>query len=151
MGNCIYNKEINVNNNINSNKKLIFPNVLKNKINPNNIFIKFNIIDKKNNIILGIIKNSLNNSLNEQGIFIGELNKIYKLTFAIWHKCMDVVVMFFENNIHLQFFKQNNNFMYMLDFNNSKYEKIIEPEIIKSLSKFNISDSKDIDLLFNII
>jgi len=90
--------------------------------------------------------------LSNQGIYIGNQEKINKLTFAIWHKSMDIVLMGFENNIKLKVYKKNDKLLYSLSINKEeKFFSEINTNIIKGLKKINTLESEHIDLLFSLI
>ena len=154
MGNFIQYKDINVNNNINTSKNKSFSHIINKRFyTPNKMFISYNIIDKENNIILGIWNNpDKSNTLSNQGICIGNQEKINKLIFAIWHRSMDIVIMMFENNIKLKIYKETNKFKYSLSINNyEQFTSDIHFKVLKELKKINTEDSEHIDLIFSLI
>lgn len=116
-------------------------------------FDDFNIIDNKNNIVLGIWNNpNKSNTLGNQGIWIGNQEKIFQLTFAVYHKCLNYIMFIFEDNIRLKIFKHenSNDIRYELKCKSTITNNPIEVNIIKKIKKID-SDSEDIDLIFKLI
>ena len=122
-----------------------------NKINK--YFTKLNIIDKENNIVLGIWNNpNKTNTMGNQGICVGYHDKIYQLLFAIYHQCLECVVLNFENGIKLRVFndKKLNNIKYELTYNKIEYINILDNDIIKKYRKID-DNSEDIDLIYKFL
>lgn len=116
-----------------------------------NKFIKYNIIDKQNNIIVGIYRNSSekSNIIINQGIYIGKYNKIYQIKFAILHNIKNKYIeLFFENNIKLVLIKYNKSKIKMFLYTSeNKIDKFIN---INKYKKIN-NNSEYIDLISNLI
>ena len=138
-------------------------------IHHNNIkkkFISCNVLDNK--IIIGVWNNSnkLDNlGLSEphknfcltknfirgrQGIWIGDTNIIYKLTFGLTNS-IDIVILNFENNIKLKIYNDVNNIFYLiLTYNNIEYFKKLNYDILDNIKKIN-NDSPDLDLIYLLV
>jgi hypothetical protein len=140
-----------------------------NKFNYKEKFLNYNIIDKKNNIVLGIYEKPINNDLNSlpnivisspnivisQGIMVGDIKNnnsenIHKLIFGIKILESNKVELYFENNIKLIIFKKNNIIRYQLTVEKNVITEIIPYDYIKNLKKIN-NNSEHIDLIFDII
>jgi len=161
MGNCIYCLSKNSKNiqeiNINKFDLLKEQNSLKEQISSKKIdsskikkiFISYNILDYEKNIIIGIWDNSnKSNTLGNQGIWIGGHDKIFGLIFGII--CIDIVILYFENNIELKIYKNNSSDLFFeLTENKNNYIKQINNNIKKKLKKIN-NNSQDIDLIFSL-
>ena len=112
-------------------------------------FKSYNILDK--NIVIGIWDNpNKKNIMENQGIWIGEHDKIYQLVFAM--SSYDFVVLYFQDNITLKISKGIN--YYLLELKSKKininYNAGLSDNIINKLNKIN-NNSSDLDLIFNII
>lgn len=117
-------------------------------------FLNYNIIDKKHNIIIGTYfnTNETNTTIN-QGICIGNNNnnQINKIKLGIIHRNINLVELYFENNIKLIMIKEYENKIKMtLSFNNSTIEKYIDYDVIKQYKTIN-NNSEYIDLIFDLI
>lgn len=118
-----------------------------------NNFLKYNIIDRKHNIIVGTYFNT--NKLNKstvivnQGISIGN-NEINKIKFGIIHRNINHVELYFENNIKLIIIKEyDDKIKMLLSFNNYKIKKYIDCDIIKKYKTIN-DNSEYIDLIYDL-
>jgi hypothetical protein len=115
-------------------------------------FKSYNILDTNKNIIIGIWDNpDKSNILGNQGIWIGNNDKIYELIFGI--NCNNTVILYFKNSIVLKI--SNANGLVTLELKNNKdnlmeYSTNITRDIIKKLNKIN-NNSPDLDLIFNVI
>lgn len=144
MGNCIETDK-HYNNELYLTKYLKRTNSLK---NIKQKFIKYNQIDT--NIIIGIFNNpDKSNTLGNQGIWIGQDDKIYSLNLGIYHKCYDFVLLTFENGIKLKISKKD-KITWTLETNNNSITREFDVNTIKNLKKIN-SDSLDLDLIFYIL
>lgn len=115
------------------------------------IFKSYNVLDVDKNIIIGVWNNpNKSNKLGNQGIWIGDPDKIYELIFGIFSH--DAVILHFEKNITLIITKtKSENFLLELKEKDIiNYSKIIDKSIIQKLKKIN-DNSLDLDLIFNII
>jgi hypothetical protein len=145
MGNCIYCQIKNTN--------IIIDNLLEDELSVKNCsikkeFISYNVLNKNKNIIIGTWNNpNKSNTLGNQGIRIGNNDKIYELTFGISDIGSKIVVLNFENNIKLKIYKDINNFNLVLTENKNEYRSILDTNIIKNYKKFD-SNSPDIDLIY---
>lgn len=130
---------------------------IKKHNNVSNKFLKYNILDKKHNIIIGIYsdidENKKSNTLINQGICIGyNNNKIHKIKFGIIHLLNNKIIeLYFENDIKLIFIKENNNKIKMLiSFSDLKIEKYMDLNITKKHKLIN-NNSEYIDLIYDLI
>ena len=119
--------------------------------NVKKVFKSFNVLDTNKNIIIGIWDNpNKSNTLGNQGIWIGDHDRIYELILGI--ACCELVILYFKNNIVLKII--NNNDSFILELKNKdniiNYSTNISEDIIKKLNKIN-NNSLDLDLIFNII
>lgn len=147
MGNYlqIFNLFSNNNNNNYNSQNL---NIVKVK----KIFKSYNILDTNKNIIIGIWDNpNKSNPLGNQGIWIGDQDKILELIFGI--TCPGLVVLNFESNITLKIIKKNSE-DFLLELKNKDnlnyYSNLINKKLLNKLKKIN-NNSIDLDLIFNII
>lgn len=118
-----------------------------------NNFLKYNVIDRKHNIIIGTYFNT--NKLNKsniivnQGISIGN-NEINQIKFGIIHRNINHVELYFENNIKLIIIKEyDNKIQMLLSFNGSNIKKYIDCDIIKKYKTIN-DNSEYIDLIYDL-
>lgn len=147
MGNFIYDyfQFYNCKENKKENNIITIKNVKK-------IFKSYNILDTNKNIIIGIWDNpDKSNVLGNQGIWIGNHNKIYELIFGI--TCNNTVILYFKYSIVLKISKING--LITLELRNNKdnfmeYSTNVTHDIIKKLNKID-NNSPDLDLIFNII
>lgn len=120
-----------------------------------NKFLKSNVVDKENNVIIGIYSNTnqykQSNTLINQGICIGNNNQINKIKFGIIHRNINYVELYFENDIKLIYTLEPKNKMKMeLTFNNNKIEKYISLDSIKQQYKLINDNSEYIDLVYDL-
>ena len=155
MGNYIHVfLRLNFNNDFKDNNKDNNTNISNNIVSIKNvkkIFKSFNVLDTNKNIIIGIWDNpNKSNTLGNQGIWIGDHDRIYELILGI--NCCELVILYFENNIVLKITNINNS--YILELKNKDnvifYSTKISENIIEKLIKIN-KNSLDLDLIFNII
>lgn len=118
---------------------------------------KFNVIDKKYNVIIGTYYNGYDakksSTIVSQGICIGYNNyKINKMIFGIGYLYDNKKVeLYFENNIKLIIGKDNGHLKMILFYNNKTIiEKYIEHDIIKKYNKIN-KNSEYIDLIYDLM
>jgi hypothetical protein len=128
--------------------------------NLTNKFIKYNIIDKEYNIIIGIYSNNnqtvKSNTMINQGICIGynNNNEINKIRFGMIHRKIKIVELYFENNIKLFLIQEKNNginkIKIILTLDNFVITKYIDTDIIKELKLIN-NNSDYIDLIHDLV
>ena len=139
----------------------VIPNNLN--INPNNKFIKYNLIDSEYKIAVGIYStNNINeytksNTMINQGIYIGHNNpSINKIKFGIIHKYGNKKVeLYFENNIILSLESvddenKKNKIRMILFFNGKRIEKYANNNILQKFIPIN-DDSEYIDLIAELV
>lgn len=139
--------------------------IKNNKTNYKDKLINYNIIDKKKHIVLGIYEKPINNNLKNihnnicQGIWIDGIKNInnpnqeniHKLTFGIKILESNKVELYFENNIKLRIFKENNLLQYQLKIQNKDIiTGFITNNCLKNFKKIN-NNSEYIDLIFDLI
>ena len=148
MGNCIKKTS---NNDSSYMLKYFNKSISSSSKNIKQKFIKYNVIDIDKDIIIGVFNNpDKSNTLGNQGIWIGQYDKIYSLKFGMYHKAFNMVILTFENNIKFKLTKNENNLEFVLEINNETYTKQLDANIIKNLKEINY-DSLDLDLIFNLL
>ena len=124
-----------------------------------NKFIKYNVIDKEHNIVIGIYsdynKSIKSNTMINQGICIGYNNNlIHKIKFGIIHREMNIIELYFENNIKLVFIQEKNEkenkIKIILTVNDLTVKKYIDLKVIEKIKLIN-NNSEYIDLLFDLL
>lgn len=117
----------------------------------NDIYIDYNIIDNKNNIVVGINYEHINsNCVISQYITIGNNKNINKIKFGIIHRCEKMVELYFENNIKLFLSKIDDDVKLTLFHNNVKLENYIDVHTIKKI-KFINNNSDHLDLIYVLV
>lgn len=106
----------------------------------NDDFIQSNIIDPKNNIVVGIY-NSDQNQICE-GIKIGTNGQINKLLFVSSHKQFNMAILNFKNNIMLKIFidPDDSKIKYKLVCGNENITNPIEPSVLNKIKYIHMPE-----------
>lgn len=121
-------------------------------------FIDSNVLDREKHVVIGVWNNSDNsNILVNQGIWIGYNNKIfgdkiYRLTFGMKTISSDIVILNFENDIKLKFYKNlsDNKLYFTLSQSQVEYTKELTLDVLQNFHIIN-NNSQDLDLVYSFI